>query len=45
LFQLADVQGRLRPQILDLRLALAQLDDAREQIEDLQQRAEPRRPN
>jgi uncharacterized protein (TIGR02266 family) len=45
MFQLADAQARLRQreaEILDLR---AQLDDARSQIEELEQSAEPRRPN
>jgi uncharacterized protein (TIGR02266 family) len=45
LFQLADVQARLRQREAEVQDLRAQLDDAREQIEDLQQRAEPRRPN
>ena len=45
LFQLADVQGRLRQRESEVQDLRAQLDDAREQIEQLEQAAEPRRPN
>ncbi len=45
LFQLADVQGRLRQRESEVQDLRAQLDDARVQIEQLEQAAEPRRPN
>ncbi len=45
LFQLTDVQGRLRQRESEVQDLRAQLDDAREQIEQLEQAAEPRRPN
>jgi len=45
LFQLADVQGRLRQRESEVQDLRAQLDGAREQIEQLEQAAEPRRPN
>jgi uncharacterized protein (TIGR02266 family) len=45
LFQLADVQSRLRQREGEIQDLRAQLDDAREQIEQLERGAEPRRPN
>ncbi|MFL5310160.1 MAG: PilZ domain-containing protein [Myxococcales bacterium] len=45
LFQLADVQARLRQREAEIHDLRAQLDDAREQIEQLERGAEPRRPN
>jgi uncharacterized protein (TIGR02266 family) len=45
LFQLADVQGRLRQREAEVHDLRAQLDDAREQIEQLERSVEPRRPN
>jgi uncharacterized protein (TIGR02266 family) len=45
LFQLADVQGRLRQREAEIQDLRAQLDGAREQIEQLQRGAEPRRSN
>jgi uncharacterized protein (TIGR02266 family) len=45
LFQLADVQSRLRQRDAEVQDLRAQLDDARQQIDQLEQGAEPRRPN
>ena len=45
LFQLADVQARLRQREAEVQDLRAQLDDAREQIDQLERGAEPRRPN
>jgi uncharacterized protein (TIGR02266 family) len=45
LFQLADAQARLRQREAEIQDLRAQLDDARSQIEELEQAAEPRRPN
>ena len=45
LFQLADVQARLRQRDAEVQDLRAQLDDARDQIEQLERGAEPRRPN
>ncbi len=45
LFQLADMQARLKQREAEIQDLRAQLDDARTQIEQLEQAAEPRRPN
>lgn len=45
LFQLADVQGRLRQRDAEVKDLRAQLDDAHQQIERLERAKEPRRPN
>jgi len=45
LFQLADLQGRLRQREAEVKDLRAQLDDAHQQIERLERAKEPRRPN
>ena len=45
LFQLADVQGKLRQREAEVRDLRAQLEDAHEQIARLERAGEPRRPN